>query len=243
MMNIGIVDDDNIFLENFKEMIVKAAQGIAMISNVKCFNDGINHMEELLNCDIVFFDIEMPQINGLDLAEELGKHKNGQELPLVVFVTSRDNYVYTALSYYPFSFIRKSCVGKEVEKCLTQAKKRIDMLRMGAHVIQLNGGKKLVPTKEIMYVEKVDNEIIYKGKNAEYGERITMNKVMEKLDNMGFIRIHEGFAVNVEHITCMETTKVNLSNGEFLVLSRKYRDSAKRSYWEWLNRKARREIW
>lgn len=243
MMNIGIVDDDNIFLENFKEMIVKAAQGIAMISNVKCFNDGINHMEELLNCDIVFFDIEMPQINGLELAEELGKHKNGQELPLVVFVTSRDNYVYTALSYYPFSFLRKSCVSDEIAKCLTQAKKRIDMLRMGSYVIQLNWGKKLVSAKEIMYVEKVDNEIIYKGKNAEYRERITMNKATQELENKGFIRIHEGFMVNVEYITCMGTKKVDLSNGEFLPLSRKYKESAKRCYFEWLNRKARREIW
>lgn len=243
MMNIGIVDDDNVFIESFKEMIVKATQEITMISNVKCFNDGINHMEELLNCDIVFLDIEMPQINGLDLAEELGKYKNGQELPLVVFVTSRDNYVYTALSYYPFSFIRKSCVGKEVEKCLTQAKKRIDMLRMGDHAIQLNGGKKLVPTKEIMYVEKVDNDIIYKGKNAEYRERITMNKATQELENKGFIRIHEGFMVNVECITCMGTKKVDLSNGEFLPLSRKYKESAKRCYSEWISRKARREIW
>lgn len=152
-----------------------ALKDISIIPNVKCFNDGINHIEELLNCDIVFLDIEMPGMNGLELAEEMRKYKNGQELPLVVFVTSRDNYVFTALSYYPFSFLRKSCVSDEIAKCLTQAKKRIDMLRMGSYVIQLNGGKKLVPTKEIMYVEKVD--------------------------------------------------------------------SAKRSYWEWLNRKARREIW
>lgn len=243
MMNIGIVDDDNTFLNSFKEIIVKTTQDIAVLCKVKCFNNGLNHIEELLECDIVFLDIEMPQINGLELSEEMGKHKNGQELPLIVFVTDRDSFVYTALSYYPFSFIRKSCVREEIEKCLRQAKKKIDMLRVDLHIIQINEGKKLVPSKEIMYAEKLGNDIIYKGQNVEYRERISMGKAVQKLENIGFIRIHEGFMVNFEHISYMETAKVFLSNGDYLVLSRKYQQSAKRSYLECINIKTRMSTW
>lgn len=243
MMNIGLVDDNNEFLNRFKEMIMDALKDISIVANVKCFNDGVNHIEELLNYDIVFLDIEMPQINGLDLAQKMINQKNGQELPLVVFVTNRDNYVYTALSYYPFSFLRKSYVSDEIVKCLKQAKKRIDMLRMESEIIQINGGKKLVPAKEIMYVEKEGNEIVYRGKDSEHKERGTMNKVVKELENMGFIRIHEGFVVNVEYIAYMENKNVGLSNGKVLPMGRTYKESAKRCYKEWINRKARMDIW
>ena len=243
MMNIGLVDDDNVFLEKFKQMIMDAVQSIAMICDVKCFNDGISHMEELLSCDIVFFDIEMPQISGLDLSEEMRKQMSGQELPLVVFVTSKDSYVYTALSYYPFSFIRKSCAGEEIAKCLSQAKKRIDMLKSDSRLIQLNKGKELVPIKEIMYIEKEGNEIVYRGKNGDHRVRSTMKKVIKELENKGFIRIHEGFAVNIDYISCMGVKEVFLSNGKSLIIGRVYKERAKRSYCEWLNKKARTEMW
>lgn len=242
-MNIGIVDDENRFLDEFRDIILNVAKNIELEVNVCCFNDGEKHIEELLKCDLVFFDIEMPSISGFDLAQELGRQRNGQELPLVVFVTSRDNYVYTALSYYPFSFIRKSYVGAEIEKCLIQAKKRIDVLRTSAHLIELNGGKILLSAKDVMYVEKVGNEIAYRGKDSEHKERGTMNKTMKKLENMGFIRIHEGFMVNVEHIAYMESNCVGLSDGRIVPVGRTYRDSAKRSYTEWINRKLRMDMW
>ncbi|MBQ3061809.1 MAG: response regulator transcription factor [Lachnospiraceae bacterium] len=242
-MNIGIVDDESIFLDDFKDAIIKAAKNIDMEVNVFCFNDGKKHIEKLMGYDIVFLDIEMPNMSGLELNEEISKKRFGQELPLVVFVTNKDSYVYTALEHYPFSFMRKAHIKEEIERCLKQARKRIDMLTSDSQFIQLVKANKILSVKDVIYIEKVRNAIIYKCINSEYKEQELIGKVANKLESLGFIRIHEGYTVNIDHVTSLGTEKVTLSNGKVLSVGRKYKESAKKCYLEWLNRKARRSIW
>lgn len=242
-MNIGIVDDESLFLDDFRDAIIKAAKNIEMEVNVFCFNDGKNHIEKLMGYDIVFLDIEMPNMSGLELTEEIGKKRFGQELPLVVFVTNKDNYVYTALEHYPFSFMRKACVKEEIERCLKQARKRIDMLTSDSQFVRLSRDGKILPIKEVLYIEKVRNAVIYRCIGADYKEQELIGKVANKLESLGFIRIHEGYTVNIDHVTSLGTEKVTLSNGKILSVGRKYKESAKKCYLEWLNRKARRSIW
>lgn len=242
-MNIGIVDDESLFLDEFKDMIIKAAEDIEIEVNIFCFNDGKKHIEKLMGYDIVFLDIEMPDMSGLELAEEIGKKRFGQELPLVVFVTNKDNYVYTALEYYPFSFMRKEHVKEEIRRCLQQARKRIDMLTSDSQFIQLLRPNKILPIKEILYIEKLKNAVVYKCIGGDYKEQVSIGKLAVKLESLGFIRIHEGYAVNVDHVTSLGREKVTLSNGKNLSVGRKYKESAKKCYLEWLNRKAHRSIW
>jgi len=101
----------------------------------------------------------------------------------------------------------------------------------------------LLTIEDIIYVEKEGNRIVYKCKYSEYKERGTMTKVAKVLENMGFIRIHEGFAVNVEFVTYMDNKNVGMSNGKVLPIGRTYKERAKKCYEEWINKNARMGMW
>ena len=55
-----------------------------------------------------------------------------------------------------------------------------------------------------------------------------------ELNRKGFIRIHIGFLINVKHVVKFQTDSLLLDNGESFVISKKYRESAKKKYCEWL---------
>ena len=242
-MKIAIIDDDKDFLNYMETKIKNEMDELGLPCKLKSFSSTKGIMKEIFEYELIFLDIEMPEVNGIDLLDKINNGKRGSELPLVVFVTNRDNYVFQALSKYPFSFMRKSCVESELRVCLSQVDKRIKQLSGNGYSIKLNSTNTILSIKDIMYIYKQHSNIIYKCTDKEYKDREIISRISDKLESLGFIRIHEGFTVNVEHVKEMNSTKTKLKNGEELVVSRKYKDSANQNYFEWLSRRSRRESW
>ena len=242
-MKIAIIDDDEKFVDFMTGQIVEKAQNIGVEVDVGKYCNHRDVLKDVFEYELVFLDIEMPDINGLKLMEQINVAKSDRELPLVVFVTNKDNYVHTALSKYPFSFMRKSCVEADLEMCMIRAGKLIRQLTKSEYYVSLKGNNVAIAVNEIIYIEKRQHNIIYKCIKNEYEERENIAEKAEELEPLGFVRIHEGFVVNIEHIRRLRTTKVLVSNNEELILSRKYKESTKEKYYEWINRKARRNLW
>lgn len=242
-MRIAIIDDDKDFLKYLEKNIEKETDDLGLSRKIKCFSSTKNIMKEIFEYELIFLDIEMPEINGIDLLDKINDEKRGSELPLVVFITNKDNYVFTALSKYPFSFMRKSCVESELRTCLAQVDKKIKQINGNGYSIKLNTTNTILDVKDIMYVYKQRSNIIYKCVDKEYKDREIISHIADKLEPLGFIRIHEGFTVNVEYLKEMNSTKTVLKNGEELVVSRKYKDSANQNYFEWISRRSRRKSW
>ncbi len=242
-MRIAIIDDDKEFLKQLEENIEKELIDLGLSSNIKCFSQAKNIIKEIFEYELILLDIEMPEINGIDLLDKINDEKRGSELPLVVFITNRDNYVFTALSKYPFSFMRKSCIESELRTCLVQVDKKIKQISGSGYSIKLNGTNTVLNVKDIMYIYKQNSNIVYKCVDKEYKDRAIMSQIAVQLESLGFIRIHEGFAVNVEYVKEMNSIRTILKNGEDLVVSRKYKDSANQNYIEWISRRSRRKSW
>ena len=73
-------------------------------------------------CDLLLLDIDMPEMNGMEIAKCL---TDLLQKPLLVFVTSHDELVYDSLLYHPFGFIRKAYLEQELEKILSDCKREI----------------------------------------------------------------------------------------------------------------------
>ncbi|HSH36181.1 LytR/AlgR family response regulator transcription factor [Schnuerera sp.] len=109
MIYIGICDDDRYFLDYIGYKIEKILEKKNISYKIHRLSNGI----ELLNAydeknkpfDIIFLDIDMPKIDGLEVAEVIRKK---DEETILMFLTSMDNEVYKTFKYDTFRFIRKS---------------------------------------------------------------------------------------------------------------------------------------
>lgn len=118
MLNAVIVDDELAVLNLLKMFLQKTGQ----VNVVEIFTDPCEALENMSNIkpDVVFLDIEMPEINGLELANNLMEQND--EL-MVVFVTGYNQYAVEAFQVNALDYILKPVNQNRIEKCISKLNK------------------------------------------------------------------------------------------------------------------------
>lgn len=221
-MNIYICDDEATILES----ITATIHNIMPDDNIQSFTSGAELLKSLQDtiCDILFLDIDMPDLSGMDIVNRMGalEHK-----PLIVFVTSHDELVYESMQYHPFGFIRKSYFQAEIEKVLADCKEELRSKQKHFH-FKSSGEDIRLLLSEIMYFEADGNYlIVYTGSDA-YRFRSTVTTIENSLMSSGFVRTHKGFLVNVQAVKILGKEELELINGTMIPIGKSYSDTTKK---------------
>lgn len=171
-MQIYVCDDEPQILKVISEKI----RSYLPDDTVTGLSSGRELMERMaeVHCDILFLDIDMPDLTGMDIAQQLNARE--QKL-LLVFVTSHDELVYESLQYHPFGFIRKSCFEKEIRKILDDCQKEMSSRQKHFH-FRMAGQDMILPLSDILYFEADGNYLKVftwkRDREAEHGIRECM---------------------------------------------------------------------
>ena len=225
-MNIAVCDDENKILEEIAAFIEKEFPG----SRVEVFSDGQSFLTAVKSAsndepDLLLIDIDMPGMSGMEVAAALTEEKSRT---LIVFVTAHDELVYDSFKYHPFAFVRKKYLEEELRGVLKDCQKEIDS-RNKQFIFQNASQTINLAQSEILYFEGQANYLAIHTTGDEYRMRSTMTAVEKELENCGFLRIHKGFLVNLEHVKILKSENLELDNGELLPIGKSYSDEAKKS--------------
>ena len=199
---------------------------------------------ESLKPDLVFLDIEIPELNGFAVIEQIGV----ENMPLIIFVTAYDRYTLKAFEVHALDYLLKPFDEARLTMALERAKKEL-ALRRALQVTKLNGfmeamlkqpGPQRLAVKsggrtiflqldELDYVEAAGNYARLRVGSQEYIIRETMSALEAKLPQSLFVRIHRSVIVNRTRIKELRPWftgeyVVILTTGKELTLSRGYRD-------------------
>lgn len=229
-MKILIVDDERVFAEKLHRFVIKLFEENNASAEVTVTGDSNYLLKNAKSFDVVLLDIEMPDCSGIELAAHLNKQKKETEKPYVIFVTNRDGLVFDALRQQPFSFVRKSNLD-DLVPCFN----RLTALCEGDNYYPIKSGRDIerVALKDIFYLEKQKNYVIYHTARGTFRERTTLDKKTDLLSN-GFLRTHIGYLVNMRCIERIHTGEVSLSDGTLIPISRKYSEAVRRRFFEWM---------
>lgn len=220
-MRIYICDDEPKILKDLSDKIKSYMPN----DEVTGIPSGVMLLQELQQhkCDILFLDIDMPEMNGMDVARRLTEL---EEKPLLVFVTGHDELVYESLQYHPFGFIRKSYFDEEIEKvlkdCTTELKDRQKHFHFRA------GNRDVILLQsDILYFEADSNYLKVNTMSETFRFRSTVTAVENSLADQGFIRVHKGFFVNQSAVKIIGKDELELINGDFIPFGKNYAEEAK----------------
>ncbi len=238
VFKIMICDDNSSFLMLLKRKVVDC---IAYGNYADYQYDIVvtsNSQEALSICvknqiHIAILDIDMPIVNGFDIASLL--HTESPETK-IIFVSGFENMVYTSFRFNPFRFIRKSQLDIELKEALDSAIDDFLQDKKYISVGSYNSGG-IVLLCDILYMESRKNYVeIHTSKGNKYTYRSTLSNMEEQLKKTKFARIHTGYLVNLRKVKYIHKDEFELENGEKLKASKKYFTQARERYFEYLRK-------
>src|SRR6187551_1890107 len=196
--------------------------------------------------DLVFLDVQMPQMSGFDVIEAVGSEK----MPLVIFVTAYDQHALKAFQVRALDYVLKPFDRERFQEALQRARAHIqrdetgdlgrrllalvkdlrrDQPRTDRLVVKSGGRLFFLRADEIDWVEAAGNYVRLHVGSTSYLLRETMNAIESRLDPEKFFRIHRCRIVNMERIQELQPWlngeyAVLLRTGTRLTLSRGYRE-------------------
>lgn len=220
-MQIFICDDELPILNN----LTLKMQSLMPDETITSFSSAQELLQALhqSTCDVLFLDIDMPDLSGMDIAKQLNEMEHK---PLLVFVTNHDELVYESLQYHPFGFIRKSFFDTEIEKVLADCKKELGSRDLRFHFRMANQDVVILQA-DILYFEADGNYLNVYTTSENYRFRSTVTAVENNLSDKGFIRVHKGFLVNQAAVKIIGKDELEMINGTVIPLGKSYVETAK----------------
>jgi len=196
-------------------------------------SDGLSAVEIIQSRrpDLVFLDVQMPELNGLEVIAEVG----AERMPLTVFVTAYDEHAVGAFDANALDYLLKPFSDERFDVAMARVSMRMDersvrefgqrILRMVSAapprdlpldrlVVKSGGSTRFVRVADIDWIEAagVYANLHIGGKEVLY--RAALNELAERLDPIRFVRVHRSAIVNIESILHLEP----ISHGEFEVI-------------------------
>ena len=215
MINVAICDDEKYDREQLENVITKYFTHHQIKYHLDLFVSGeefcsLGH--NMAKYDVVFLDISMGGINGMEVAYKIRAVKSNT---YIVFVTGFINYIFEGYKVDAIRYIMKDKLAVSVVECLDAIISKMNTNRNKIEILFIEGKRQLY-IDQIFYIESQKHKLFFEIFDIESG---TYN-MYEKLDNLeqkykeyGFLRIHKSYLVNMKYITKIVSYKAILISG------------------------------
>jgi two-component system LytT family response regulator len=246
-LRVLIVDDEPLACQSIRLLL----QGDPEVTVVgECSGADAASLAERARPDILFLDVQMPEVDGFDLLEQIGIDR----APVVVFVTAHADHALRAFDVHAIDYLLKPVADARFAAALARAKTLASLRRagdpadpgLGALLRERSRATRRILVRERDRTRVIDSDTIDWIGGADYyaeihaaGEthllRETLNQLAERLDPGRFVRVHRSAIVNLERVREIRALphgdrELRLADGRRLRLSRTRREEFERRF-------------
>lgn len=225
-----IIDDEAPARRRIAEMLEDEA-AFSIIGQCRNAEEGL-HAIQFRRPDLVFLDVQMPGLNGYEMAEKLDKNS----APFIIFVTAYEDYALKAFNVQAVDYLLKPFTNQRFRQALNrvmvrveekkslrlkeQMKRLVDDFSDNPHLSKLlikhKGRLTEVLMDEVLWIEAQGNYIKLITLNENYLFRASMQEITSQLNERQFLRIHRSIIVNCFRLEKIKYTASNLEYGFYL---------------------------
>lgn len=211
-LKIAICDDDEFYREHIKELVLDHLAKQNFMLEIVLFETGEEFCENDMNLllfDIIFLDIQMNAMNGMEVAREIRKRNN---TVAIVFITVVADYVYEGYEVDASRYIMKKDLEQLLPGCMNSLieKRLLYQKRLRLH---FTDGDEDIVVSEIVYVESDLHKLCFVTTCGKLYQYNTLNDLEQTVSAFHFIRCHQSYLVNAEHIVKIRSYTVYLTDG------------------------------
>jgi DNA-binding LytR/AlgR family response regulator len=225
-MNCIIIDDDKLSRRVIEELINKT-ESLTLAGSFSNAVDAINYLKQQDTVELIFLDIEMPEMSGIDFLDTI------KSTPQIIIVSSKGKYALDAFEYDVTDYLLKPVTYarfyKAVDKVMNRAQ-RASLSASGKDEIFIKKNSSLVKLKydDILYVEALENYVIFNTYHDKFTIHFTIKAVELKLPVKKFARVQRSFIINTNYINEIDDNAIIIKTAEgskSIPIGKSYRDN------------------
>lgn len=226
MLEIAICDDEQYYREKIQALLARYLKQRNLDYSVHSYPSGeefLSHRENSVKYDIVFMDISMNALDGIQTASQMRTFHSDTQL---VFVTAFIDYALEGYKVNAVRYIMKDTLDTAIPECMDAILQKIQLARV---TFSFTDGEATLYTDNILYVESQKHKscFYYMQRTGPSQSGVVTYQIYEKLDIIeqklsghGFLRIHKSYLVNMRHIRRISNYTAFLDTGETLPIPR-----------------------
>ncbi len=217
MIRVAIVEDEARERVRIRECLDFLTERDGIAFDVKEFSGGTSFIGNYhAEYDIVFMDIEMPDMSGMEAARAM---RAVDPSVILIFVTNMAQYAIAGYEVEALDFVLKPVnrysfaikVKRAVARTIKQADEYIS--------VKTEGMTTLIRIADIRYLEMVNHHVVYHTADKNYSEYITLKEAARKIDRDYFVHCNRGYLVNLRYVKEVSGNMVTVG-GDELIISR-----------------------
>ena len=225
-MNCIIVDDDLITCKILEGYVNKSTA----LNLIGTFSDSVaarDIMTKRKDIDLIFLDIQMPEMNGFDFIRSLDFPPN------IIIVSSAEEYALKAFDFNVVDYLLKPVsygrFCKAIDKTIRYFTRK-EITNSGDEEIFIKKGSSLVKLKltEIIYIEALENYVTLNTNDDRFTIHFTMKAIESQLPSGVYIRVHRSYIINKSMIQTIKENSLDLIVGgivKSIPVGKSFRDS------------------
>ncbi|MBO3446192.1 LytTR family DNA-binding domain-containing protein [Clostridium sp. CCUG 7971] len=215
MLKIAICDDEINILNKTKSIVEDYLQSKAQIHT---YLSGEELIKDYINFDIVFLDIDMKGINGIETAKRI---REKDKLVKIIYVTNYTDYTSSAFSVHAFGYIVKPVCEKDIHHQLEEALSY--MHEEVSEVLEFNTTEGIVriDIKDIYYFEYKLRKVIMKCRDYSYIIKDKISEIGSNMEKYSFMMPHKSFSINLYNVKSVKGYDIHMMDGSIIPLSQK----------------------
>ena len=224
-MHVLICDDDMVQSVACKRKILALAEHNHIAVDIEMFDTGeqmlIGIEDQITQIDVIYLDINMPGINGMQTARQLRELDYQGD---IVFLTVDKRFVFDAFDVEALHYIvKRNTDDEQFRSIFLKAAKRASRRNVETLLLSCAGEQRRIPIQEIIYFEVCKRIItVHYGDGETFEFYSNLSKIEEWLFGKGFVRSHVSYLVAERAIKRVSRSDMRLINGETLPVSRAY---------------------
>lgn len=219
MIKVAICDDDKEFRKNMHSIVEKHFLTKERSVWIVEFKNGNRLLASHVRFDIIFLDIEMPGLNGIETALKLRKWDVNSK---IVYVTNYENYKALAYKVHAFDYIDKPIETATVAAVLDDIIYYLDnKTEKQKYAFKTENGIVTLELDEIFYFEYLARKVVIHGTEGNYIATYKLKELLEKFEQYNFASPHKSFIVNMLYIKSIKGFDIFIENGDKIPLAQK----------------------
>lgn len=213
MLTIAICDDEEYYRVHIKHILEKNLNSRRIRYQIELFSSGEDFLGQNkdMKFDIVFLDIEMKKINGMEVAYKIRERNPDTE---IVFATVMMEYALEGYRVNARRYLLKENLEQLIPECLSIILRAQDENLSDRQTFSFIGGERTIKVRDVYYVESRLHKLCFVREEENLYIYAKLSQVETILEQYGFVRTHQSYLVNMKFIEKISNYLLYLSNGD-----------------------------